>query len=128
MIAIGLIALHMIVAARCSGRRVHRRRTKCARCLCIKFSGKLMNARERAAECGEIHHDSFMLLTEIYAYTHRPRSHARTRTQAGAAMPVWNCCLLVFRASAHCPLLYFGACVTLSLFCWLFSNCTNQHQ
>jgi len=58
MIAIGLIALHMIIGARCSGCSVHRRRSKCTRCLCIKFSGKLMNAREGAAERGEIHHDS----------------------------------------------------------------------
>lgn len=58
MIAIGLIALHMIIGPRCCGRCIHRWRSKCARCLCIKFSGKLMNTREWASERGEIHHDS----------------------------------------------------------------------
>lgn len=80
MIAIGLIALNMIIAARCSGCSVHRRRTKCARCLCIKFSSKLMNTREGAAERGEIHHDSFMLLTGLHTYTHRSQTYARTHT------------------------------------------------
>lgn len=131
MIAIGLIALHMIIGPRCCGRCIHRWRSKCTRCLCIKFSGKLMNTREWASERGEIHHDRLCFYRASPCTPSHTQTQHNTHTRAPATQTLLTSVCGFWRFGdviLYCR--FWGLCNTFAFWFILvisFAIRTNQH-
>lgn len=92
VIAICLIALHMIVVGSGSSRHIaiDAGRSKSTRRLCImaKFCGKLMYARKWSTERGEIHHYTLerrLPDDENHRCTHHTHAHTQIEFSGGAS-------------------------------------------